>query len=65
MPLITMKELIGHAQAHQYAVGAYLRGVDAVRLAVATEVTRTLRLFGASGQGIGALASALAKNQAG
>lgn len=34
----------------------YLRGVDAVRQAVATEVARTLRLFGASGQGVGALA---------
>lgn len=40
----------------------YLRGVDAVRLALAAEVTRTLRLFGASGQGIGALARALPKN---
>jgi fructose-bisphosphate aldolase class II len=36
----------------------YLRGVDAVRQAVATEVARTLRLFGASGQGVRALASA-------
>jgi len=36
----------------------YLRGVDAVRLAVATEVARTLRLFGASGQGVGALGRA-------
>jgi fructose-bisphosphate aldolase class II len=36
----------------------YLRGVDAVRQAVATEVARTMRLFGASGQGVRALASA-------
>jgi fructose-bisphosphate aldolase class II len=35
----------------------YLRAVDAVRTAVATEVARTLRLFGATGQAAGALAA--------
>jgi len=35
----------------------YLRAIDAVRVAVAAEVARTLRLFGATGQARGALAS--------
>jgi fructose-bisphosphate aldolase class II len=35
----------------------YLRSIDAVRAAVAREVARTLRLFGATGQALGAQAS--------
>lgn len=35
----------------------YLRAIDAVRAAVASEVARTLRLFGATGQSAGALAA--------